>query len=63
VNARQQKGWTALHAAAQHGDKPMVEVLLKHGANPNAKNDEGRTPDEVAEEKGHIDVAERLRAA
>jgi ankyrin repeat protein len=41
----------------------MVEVLLKHGANPNAKNDEGRTPDEVAEEKGHIDVAERLRAA
>jgi uncharacterized protein len=63
VNARQQKGWTALHAAAQHGDHPMVELLLKYGANPNAKNDDGLTPDEVAEEKGHLDVAERLRAA
>ena len=29
VNARQQKGWTALHAAAQHGDKPMVEVAVE----------------------------------
>ena len=63
VNARQQKGWTALHAAAQHGDRAMVEVLLKYGANPNAKNDDGLTPDEVAEEKGHVDIAERLRAA
>jgi uncharacterized protein len=27
VNARQQKGWTALHAAAQHGDQAMVELL------------------------------------
>jgi ankyrin repeat protein len=63
VNARQQKGWTALHAAAQHGDRPMVELLLKYGANPNAKNDEGCTPDQVADEKGHIEIAERLRAA
>jgi ankyrin repeat protein len=63
VNARQQKGWTALHAAAQHGDHPMVELLLKYGANPNARNDDGLTPDQLAHEKGHLDVAERLRAA
>jgi len=63
VNARQQKGWTALHAAAQHGDQPMVELLLKYGANPNAKNDDGLTPDQLAHEKGHIEIAERLRAA
>jgi len=63
VNARQQKGWTALHAAAQHGDQPMVELLLKYGANPNAKNDDGFTPDQVAYEKGHLEIAERLRAA
>jgi len=63
VNARQQKGWTALHAAAQHGDQPMVELLLKYGANPNAKNDDGHTPDQVAHEKGHTEIAERLRAA
>jgi ankyrin repeat protein len=63
VNARQEKGWTALHAAAQHGDRAMVELLLKYGANPNAKNDEGHTPDQVANEKGHVEIAERLRAA
>jgi ankyrin repeat protein len=40
-----------------------VELLLRHGANPNAKNDDGRTPDEVADEKGHLEIAERLRAA
>lgn len=63
VNARQQKGWTALHAAAQHGDQAMVELLLKYGAHPNAKNDDGLTPDQVAHEKGHLEIAERLRAA
>ena len=41
----------------------MVELLLKYGANPNAKSDDGLMPDEVAEEKGHVDIAERLRAA
>jgi ankyrin repeat protein len=63
VNAKQQAGWTALHAAAQHGDQAMVELLLKYGANPTAKNDDGRTADDLAEEKGHADLAERLRAA
>jgi uncharacterized protein len=63
VNARQQKGWTALHAAAQHGDRAMVELLLKYGASPNAKNDDGLTPDELADEKGHLEIAERLRVA
>jgi ankyrin repeat protein len=63
VNARQQKGWTALHAAAQHGDQAMVELLLKYGANPNAKSDDGHTPDQLAHEKGHVEIAERLRAA
>jgi uncharacterized protein len=63
VNARQQKGWTALHAAAQHGDQAMVELLLKYGANPNARDEHGLTPDEIADEKGHVEIAERLRAA
>lgn len=63
VNAQQMQGWTSLHEAARQGDQVMVELLLKHGANPSAKNDAGITPEQVAQEKGHADLAERLRAA
>jgi ankyrin repeat protein len=63
VNARQQQGWTALHAAAQNGDQVMVDLLLKYGANPKARNDDGLTPEQLAHEKGHAEIAERLRAA
>ena len=63
VNAKQQQGWTALHAAAQNGDQVMVDLLLKYGANPKARNDDGLTPEQLAHEKGHAEIAERLRAA
>jgi ankyrin repeat protein len=63
VNARQQHGWTALHAAALNGDQEMVEVLLQHGADPRAQNDEGKTPSNLAEEKGHARILERLQGA
>ena len=63
VNAKQEHGWTALHAAAQNGDQAMVDLLLKYGANPKARNDDGLTPDQLAHEKGHAEIAERLRAA
>ena len=63
VNAKQQQGWTALHAAAQNGDQVMVDLLLKYGANPKARNDDGFTPEQLAHEKGHAEIAERLRAA
>ena len=63
VNAKQEHGWTALHAAAQNGDQGMVDLLLKYGANPKARNDDGLTPDQLAHEKGHAEIAERLRAA
>ncbi len=43
VNARQQKGWTALHAAGQSGDREMFELLVSHGADPNLPNEEGVT--------------------
>jgi ankyrin repeat protein len=63
VNARQQHGWTALHAAAQTGDWDMVEVLLQYGGDPRAQNDDGKTPSAVAQEKGHAAIVERLQAA
>ncbi len=30
-------GYTALHAAVLRGDEPLVEALLRHGADPNAR--------------------------
>jgi ankyrin repeat protein len=57
VNARQQGGWVPIHAAAQNGDRPMVELLLKHRADPKLANNEGKTPATVAREKGHEAIA------
>jgi uncharacterized protein len=60
VNARQQAGWVPIHAAAQNGDRPMVELLLKHHADPKLANDEGKTSVMVAREKGHEEIATLL---
>ncbi len=35
----------------------MVELLLRHGADPNAVNDQGKTPLSLAREKGHQEIA------
>jgi len=60
VNARQQAGWVPIHAAAQNGDRPMVELLLKHRADPKLVNDEGKTSAMVARAKGHAEIAALL---
>ncbi|XP_023319101.1 ankyrin-1-like [Trichogramma pretiosum] len=44
VDARDNKGNTPLHSAIKNRCGHMVEFLLKHGANPNAVNQEGSTP-------------------
>lgn len=35
------QGETALHLAAGNDDGPAVELLLKHGADAGAKNNDG----------------------
>ncbi len=60
VNSRQQNGWVPIHAAAQNGDRRMVELLLKHGANSTIANDEGKTPAMVARDKNHPEIAALL---
>ncbi len=68
VNARQHLGWTALHEAANQGNREMVETLLRHGADPALGNDDGKTPADIAAERRHAEIAElfqrgRTRAA
>jgi ankyrin repeat protein len=61
-----------LHAAAYHGDLPMVDLLLRHGADPNipsgtlADEDDwspGQTPLIFAAWRGHGPVVLRLMEA
>ncbi len=44
VNAANQAGDTALHAAASWGHETVVQFLADHGAQVNAKNKSGLTP-------------------
>lgn len=60
VDARQEGGWTPLHAAAQSGDVELVTLLLDHGADPALGNDHGKTAVALAEEKGHAEVLKLL---
>ena len=60
VNARQQAGWVPIHAAAQNGDRAMVDLLLQRGADPGLTNDDGKTAAMVAADKGHPEIAALL---
>lgn len=39
-----QRTRTPLHMVAQDGDTEVAELLLEHGANPNAQEENGNTP-------------------
>ncbi len=60
---QQEEGYTALHAAALHGDDVMVRLLLGHGADPGVRDDEGRTAADHATGAGHTALAELLTPA
>jgi ankyrin repeat protein len=49
VNAVEDEGWTALHAATLAGHETVARYLLDHGAKLNAKSKLGQTPLGVAE--------------
>ena len=53
VNATQAGGYTPLHQAAAAGLTEMAQLLLKAGANPAARCDQGKTPADYARERGH----------
>jgi ankyrin repeat protein len=59
VNARDNRGITALHIAAQKGFADMVNELLKKGSDVNVAFN-GETALHVASAKGHTDIVKAL---
>ena len=59
VNLATKSDWTPLHYAAHLGNRPLVLFLKEHGAVPVAGPD-GKTPRDIAEEKGLPEVVEVL---
>jgi ankyrin repeat protein len=56
-------GHTALHAAAQEGRMNVVELLIKSGANVNARTPGGTTPLHLASDRNRLAVVNALLAA
>ncbi len=56
-------GSTALMNAAEYGEKGLLELLLKNGANVSLKDFKGNTAADIARENGNEDVVGPLLAA
>lgn len=62
-NARQQRGFTPLHAAAENGDLALVQLLLDHGADPTLADEAGLRPVDYAKKQEHSAAARLLTQA
>jgi uncharacterized protein len=60
VNGVNRTGFTALHHAAENGSADAAAALLDVGADPAWPNGAGQTAAEVARERGHPAIAERI---
>jgi uncharacterized protein len=60
ANARQAGHVAPLHTTAYLGLLALTQLLLEHGADPASADDQGRTPEAVARERGHTAVADLL---
>jgi ankyrin repeat protein len=62
VNARRDDGWTALHKAAfDQTEIGIIDLLLQSGIDFEAKDKSGKTALNIAEEKGHRDIARVIK--
>jgi ankyrin repeat protein len=63
VNATQAGGYAPLHQAAASGSEAVVDLLLRAGANPALRCDQGKTAADYAAERGFATLANMLRGA
>jgi hypothetical protein len=62
-NLHHDNGYTPLCYAAMRGSLPMIELLLRNGADPSLTTKEGDSAVELALRFGHAEVADGLKAA
>lgn len=62
-NVHHDNGYTPLAYAAMKGSVPMLDLLLRNGANPSQLTKEGDTPVELALRMGHAEAADLLKRA
>ena len=62
-NLHHDNGYSPLAYAAMRGSLPMIELLLRNGADPAGATKEGDTPVELALRFGHAEVADGLKVA
>lgn len=61
VNAKNDAGNTPLHKAANSGHSEIVKILLESGADTRAKNNEDKTPADIAQKYGSHDIVQCIR--
>jgi len=59
-NARSQSGSTPLHTVGFTGDRASLDLLLKHGADPAIRDNDGKSAADIARERGHKEIADLL---
>ena len=62
-NLHHDNGYTPLAYAAMRGSLPMIELLLRNGADAAQATKEGDSPVELALRFGHAEVADALKQA
>jgi hypothetical protein len=62
-NLRHENGYTPLTYAAMRGSLPMIDLLLRNGADPLQTTTEGDSAVELALRFNHSDVADALKKA
>uniref|UniRef100_A0A665T288 VPS9 domain-containing protein n=1 Tax=Echeneis naucrates TaxID=173247 RepID=A0A665T288_ECHNA len=56
VNSCNIDGFTPLHVAALHGHSALSALLIRHGANVNARTNQSATPLHLATQNSHVQV-------
>jgi uncharacterized protein len=61
INAKQHKGWTALHEVVNKKNLDLARYFLAHGADPKVQNDEGKSAIGLAADQGSTDILKLLK--